>query len=120
MTKLIIYLLFSYGLSNLLVYGSGPWNVLSKFREFSKEHLGTIGDMLQCMMCTSTNIGWILSLFNLIFIPSVALTPCNALFDGNSVLMWLVIIIGDACITSGGVWLMHTAQEYLEGYNYGD
>ena len=120
MSRLIIYLLFAYGLSNLLVYGSGPWNILGKFRDFSKKYLGTLGDMLQCMMCTSTNIGWVLSLFNLIFLSSVALTPCNALFDGSNALMWIVIIFGDACITSGGVWLIHTIQEYLEIKDYGD
>ena len=121
MVKLLIYSIFAYGLSNLLVYGTGPWNILSKIREFAKEKLGTVGDMLECMMCTSTNIGWVLSLFNIILIPSVKLTPCNALIDVCNPFVALIVIIGDACFTSGVVWLIHTAQEALErAFVYGD
>lgn len=114
MTGIIIYFLFAYGITNLLVYGTGPFEILAKFRAFSRRILNTLGDMLDCMMCTSTNIGWIVSLLNILFV-SVPLTPMMMLY-GN-VLPWYVIIFGDACITSGIVWLIHTAQEAMERSN---
>jgi hypothetical protein len=117
MISIIMYVLFAYGLTNLLVYGTGPFDVLSKFRQFARRMLNTLGDMLDCMMCTSTNVGWIVSLLNILFI-SVPLTPMMVLY--SSVLPWYIIIFGDACITSGAVWLIHTLQEYLERSNGGE
>ena len=115
MINIICYLLGAYGLSNLLVYGSGPWNVLGKIRDFATKHIKVLGEMLECMMCTSTNIGWIVSLLNIILFPTIPFTPFNILIcDIN---MWLLIIIADACITSGTVWLLHTLQEAFERWN---
>lgn len=111
MIGIIMYILFAYGITNLLVYGTGPFNMLSKFRELSRKILNTLGDMLDCMMCTSTNIGWVVSLLNILLIP-VPLTPMMILY-GNA-LPWYIIIFGDACITSGAVWLLHTLQEMME------
>lgn len=108
----LIYILTTYGLSNLLVYGSGPFNILGKFREVCGKILPTLGEMLECMMCTSTNVGWVLSLVNILLLPTIKLTPFNILIeDGN---LWLLIIILDACFTSGTTWLIHTCQETLE------
>ena len=114
MIGIIIYIIFAYGLSNLLVYGTGPFNMLNGFRILARRILNTLGDMLDCMMCTSTNIGWIVSLLNILFI-TTPITPMMILYSG--VLPWYVIIFGDACITSGSVWLIHTFQEMMERIN---
>lgn len=113
MTQFIFcYIIMAYGLSNLLVYGSGPFNFLGKMRNFCYNYIPTLGDMLDCMMCTSTNIGWIVSLLNILFLPSLPITPFNILLHDNS--LWYYIIPFDAFMTSGAVWLIHTFQEYLE------
>lgn len=112
MNSIICFIFAAYGLSNLLVYGSGPFNILGKIREKSYEILPTIGEMLECMMCTSTNIGWIISLIDILFIKTLNITPFNILIDNDS--LWYIIIPMDAFITSGCVWLLHTAQEMLE------
>lgn len=112
MNSIICFIFAAYGLSNLLVYGSGPFNILGKIREKSYENLPTIGEMLECMMCTSTNIGWIISLIDILFIKTLNITPFNILIDNDS--LWYIIIPMDAFITSGCVWLLHTAQEMLE------
>ena len=109
---ILCYVIMAYGLSNLLVYGSGPFNILIRFREICGKRLPTLGEMLECMMCTSTNVGWVLSLLNIIILPSVPFTPFNILF--NNINIWYVIIPFDAFITSGAVWLIHTCQETLE------
>ena len=112
--RLFLYIVFAYGLSNLLVYGTGPFQVLVRFRVLARKILETLGDMLDCMMCTSANIGWIVSALNLLFLP-VAVTPMLLAY-GNSI-PWYVTVFGDMCITSGSVWLIHTAQEALERSN---
>ena len=109
---IICYFLMAYGLTNLLVYGSGPFDILIKFREKCNDIHETLGDMLECMMCTSTNVGLILSIINVFFLPHIPFTPFNYVFD-NPMLFWLIIPM-DACITSGVVWLLHTVQETLE------
>lgn len=114
MINILIYILFAYGITNLLVYGTGPFNMLAKFRELARKILNTLGDMLDCMMCTSTNIGWVVSLLNILLIP-VPLTPMMILY--GDVLPWYVIIFGDACITSGAVWLLHNLEEMMERIN---
>jgi hypothetical protein len=106
-------MLMMYGLSNILVYGSGPFNILNKIRLFCSSHLTVIGEMLECMMCTSTNIGWIFSLLNVCFFPSLPLTPfMNIIYNVSD--YWLLIIVLDAFFTSGAVWLIHSFQELLE------
>ena len=111
MINILVYILYSYGLTNLLVYGSGPFDILVKFRALCRRILNTLGDMLDCMMCTSTNVGWIMSLLNILFI-KIPITPMMILYGGA--LPWYAIMIGDACITSGAVWLIHTFQEMME------
>lgn len=106
------YILMVYGLSNLLVYGSGPFDILEHLREYSYKILPTLGKMLECMMCTSTNIGWILSLVDILFLTNLNLTPFNFIIDDD--MLWYFIIPLDAFFTSGIVWLIHTLQEMLE------
>ena len=115
--NVFVYLLFAYGLSNLLVFGMGPYAVLDWIRTTAKKVFGKLGNMLDCMMCTSANIGWVVSLLNYFFI-SVPLTPMIILY--GTLLPWYVVIFGDLCITSGAVWLINSIQEALErSNNYG-
>ena len=111
-TIILVYVLMTYGLSNLIVYGSGPYDMLIRMRNYLGKVSSTIGDMLQCMMCTSTNVGWILSLINILLIPTIPFTPFNIIFNNSS--LWYLIIPLDASFTSGCVWLIHTLQELME------
>ena len=109
---IVCYILMIYGLCNVLVFGSGPFNILLKFKNWASTYCKTIYEMLQCMMCTSTNIGWIMSCINLLFFKNFHFTPATILFDDFSI--WYLIIIFDAFFTSGCVWLIHTVQEAFE------
>lgn len=106
------YIFLAYGLSNLLVYGMGPFDILDRLREFSYKISLALGKMLECMMCTSTNIGWIFSLIDILFLTNVNLTPFNIIINDD--MLWYFIIPLDAFFTSGSVWLIHTFQEMLE------
>lgn len=109
---ILLYTIAAYGLANLLVYGTGPFDMLVHFRRLCGRILPTLGDMLECMMCTSANVGWIVSALNLIFFPDMDLTPFKSMIGDPS--RWYVIVLGDLCFTSGAVWLIHSAQEALE------
>ena len=115
MEYIICYTIAMYGITNLLVYGSGPFNILTKFRDFCDTYITTVGEMLKCMMCTSTNIGIICSVIDLVLLPNVNFTPFNILYD-NAHYWWFIAPL-DACFTSGVVWLLHTIQEALERWN---
>lgn len=108
----LFYIIMAYGLSNLLVFGDGPADIIYKFRMFCCRNFPTVGKMLECMMCTSTNVGLIMSIINIILIPSMPFTPFNYVFCDVS--YWYLIIPLDACFTSGCVWLIHTLQEMME------
>ena len=45
----------------------------------------------------------------------IPITPMMILY--GDVLPWYVIIFGDACITSGAVWLLHNLEEMMERIN---
>lgn len=109
---IIMYLLMAYGLTNLIVFGKGPFDLLVTFRTIMGKISYTFEDMLSCMMCTSANVGWILSLLNILFLPSLRLTPFNIIIDNNN--LWYLIIILDMTLTSGVVWLIHSVQEMCE------
>lgn len=110
---IFIYVITMYGLTNLLVYGSGPFNMLIKLREYCLDHIKVIGEMLRCMMCTSANLGWVISLFDLVCLPNIKFTPFN-LYMPNEMEYLVLIIACDAFFTSGVVWLLHTIQETFE------
>lgn len=113
---IICYTIATYGLSNLLVYGSGPYNILGKIRMVCDRFFPVLGKMLDCMMCTSCNIGIVLSIVNLLGLTSFQFTPFNALFGGDNLSIFtnVLIVLMDAAYTSGSVWLIHTIQEMIE------
>lgn len=109
------YIMATYGLTNMLVYGNGPFDIIDKFRTLCTKISKMFGKMFDCMMCTSANVGWIFSLLDLLVIKQISFTPFNLLFDSN-LSIWYVIIFLDLFFTSGVVWLLHSLQEYLESF----
>jgi len=108
----LCYSLMAYGACNVIVYGSGPFRVFERIREWSTNISEHFGLLFQCMMCMPTNFGIICSLVNWFFIP-IAFTPFNILFAGNTGLWWLAMLC-DAAFTSGIVWIIHHVEEWFE------
>lgn len=102
----------TYGICNIIVFGSGPFRIFERIRIWAEELDEHFGQLFNCMMCLPTNLGIILSLINWFFIP-IAFTPFNILFGGTVGLWWLALIF-DAAFTSGVVWLIHHIEEYIE------
>ena len=53
--ELLIWLLAAYGMSQILVYGS----IFDTPREWITKKSKFFGDLLGCMMCTSTWVGFL-------------------------------------------------------------
>lgn len=109
---ILCYCIMVYGVSNIVVFGSGPFRVFEWLRYWTNEIDEHLGQLFSCMMCFPTNLGIALSLINWFLIP-VAFTPFNIMFGSVTGLWWLAAIF-DGAFTSGVVWLIHHIQEYLE------
>jgi hypothetical protein len=102
---MFVFLLVSYGITNIIVFGS----IFESFRGFwNNINPNFLGKLFSCPMCTSTWVGFILSA---VFQYMGYNTP---LVDYGIENMGFAIFL-DGCLASGGVWLLHTLQEYFEG-----
>lgn len=109
---ILCYCIAAYGLSNMVVFGSGPFRLFEWIRFLSNRISDHFGTLFTCMMCFPANLGLICSLINWFFIP-IALTPFNILLAGQSGLWWLAALC-DCAFTSGAVWFIHHIEEYFE------
>jgi hypothetical protein len=96
----------------MIVFGSGPFKIFEKIREWSYNLSEHFSSLFSCMMCLPANIGWISSLINWFLIPSIALTPFNILLSGTN--LWFIALIGDCCFSSGIVWIIHNIESFFE------
>ena len=114
---LFLYSITVYGLSNMIVFGSGPFRIFEKIRDWSYNISDHFSNLFSCMMCLPANIGWVASLINWFFIP-VPITPFNILLYGTN--LWWLAIIGDCCFTSGIVWIIHNIESFFENLSNGN
>lgn len=106
------YCIVAYGISNIVVFGSGPFKIFEKIRYWSDYLDEHFGQLFSCMMCFPTNLGIVLSILNWFLIP-IAFTPFNILLGAVPTLWWLAAIL-DGAFTSGIVWLIHHVEEWFE------
>jgi len=105
---ILIWLLTAYGMSNILVYGSIFQGVRNGIKEWGNSRLPLnvlgkfFGDLLSCMMCTSTWVGFFLSIFY--YSPSASLIGTSLWFS------WFF----DGILSSGAVWAINAIVEYYE------
>ena len=95
--EILIWILAAYGMSQILVYGS----IFDKPRDWITEHSTFFGDLLGCMMCTSTWIGFFFSVT--FYSPTETMTMIpytNIFFDGM--------------LASGSVWALNAIVEWFE------
>ena len=111
--SIIGYIFAAFGFCNMVAFGSGPFRIFERLREWSSNISEHFGLLFKCMMCLPANFGWIFSLVDWFLIPAVAITPFNIVFAGVPTLWWLAMIL-DCCFTSGIVWLLYLIDEWLE------
>lgn len=98
------FLLLAYGVTNIAVFGS----IFDWWRSFwDRLSPNFFGKLFSCPLCLSTWVGFILSYT---FITFGYQTPMSLYGVDN----FALIVFLDGCFTSGGVWLIHTIQEFFE------
>ena len=107
--QLILWMVMAYGMSNILVYGSifnGPRNYINKMsqRPFLLMHgfFVFLTDMLKCMMCTSTWVGFFFGIF--------LYSPVHELLGITKIASWFF----DGMLASGAVWAINSIIEWFE------
>lgn len=105
----LLWILMAYGMSNILVYGSifnGPREFINKWGSDEYAPFQGVGefisDMLKCMMCTSTWVGF--------FMGIVLHSPTQTLFNSPQWYSWFF----DGMLASGGVWAINSIIEWFE------
>jgi len=107
-TQLLLWMVMAYGLCNILVYGAifnGPRNAIRRWGD-SQYFLHGFGkfliDMLSCMMCCSTWVGFFFGIF--LYSP-----VCNIL-GVHPYISWFF----DGFLASGSVWAINAIIEWYE------
>lgn len=111
LVTLLSYILFSYGITTMLIYFNGPFDIIEYFRKTMNAIHPKLGELFQCHFCLSTWIGGLFSIINYLWIP-IKITPFNMILAGSG--LWWFIIPMDSFLTCGTVWLLHVLDEYLE------
>jgi len=95
---LIFWILAAYGMTSILVWGS----FFDSTRTFIKKHSKFFGDLISCTLCTSTWVG---------FFMSIVLGGLTGKFFET---FWLLEIFWDGMFTAGSVWALNAIIEYFE------
>ena len=77
------YCVVAYGLSNMMVFGSGPFRIFEHIRNISSAIGEHFGQLFSCMMCFPANFGWVISLIDWFLLPNIAITPFNIILAGR-------------------------------------
>lgn len=115
---IFLYCIAAYGLSNMMVFGTGPFRMFERIRDTAMSISDNLGKLFSCMMCFPANVGWIVSLVDWFLVKSMALTPFNILLFGTN--LWWLAMICDCCFTSGAVWIIHQIESFFESVAEGN
>ena len=107
--KLLLWMIMCYGISNILVYGSifnGPRNKINQWAadvdSIFQDFWIFLSDMLKCMMCTPTWVGFFVGIF--------LYSPVNHFLDVSIWVSWFF----DGITSAGAVWAINGIIEWFE------
>lgn len=98
MSLLILWSFIAYGMTSIIVWGA----IFDKLRERIKKHSKFFGDLISCVLCTSTWVGVFMSLT----LGSLSSTYFQTFF--------LINIFVDGMFTAGSVWAINSVIEFFE------
>ena len=108
-TQLLLWMVMAYGMTNIIVYGSifnGPRNFINKTADtpgsFLRGFFIFVSDMIKCMMCASTWIGFFFGIF--------LYSPVHETLGVSSWVSWFF----DGMLSSGSVWAINAIIEWFE------
>jgi hypothetical protein len=98
MDKLILWAFAAYGMTSILVWGS----IFESTREFIKRKSKFFGDLISCTLCTSTWVGFFMSIvLGGLIAPVFGINPILGVFF-------------DGMFTAGIVWAINSIIEFFE------
>ncbi len=99
MEILIIWVFAAYGMSTILVYGS----IFDRPRNWIIAKSKFFGELIKCMLCTSTWVGFFMSL-------------CFGGFINYYIeeIEWYQCLFFDGMFTAGAVWAINAVVEFFE------
>lgn len=95
---LLLWGFMAYGVTSILVWGS----IFEKQREIIKSKSKFFGDLISCTLCTSTWVG---------FFMSIVLGSISSLFFDT---WWIFNFFFDGMYTAGMVWAINAIIEFFE------
>ena len=98
MALLVFWVLAAYGMTSILVWGK----IFDNQRDWIKKHSKFFGDLISCTLCTSTWVGFFMSL--------VFGGLTNHYFESP----WLFYVFFDGMFTAGSVWAINAIIEFFE------
>lgn len=98
MEKLMLWAFIAYGMSSIIVWGT----IFEKQREWIKSKSKFFGDLVSCTLCTSTWVGFFMS----IMIGGLS----SEILD----IPWIFSIFFDGMFTAGIVWAINAIIEFFE------
>lgn len=108
-TQLLLWMVMAYGMTNIIVYGSifnGPRNAINKASNtpgiFLRGFFIFVSDMIKCMMCASTWIGFFFGIF--------LYSPVHQILGVTPFVSWFF----DGMLASGSVWAINSIIEWYE------
>lgn len=113
--KLFAYIFFAYGLTEIMVYGRGPFGLCEKIRNLAAKVSDGLAQLFSCPMCFSTWVGLGTSLLDVLLVKNAAFTPFSVIFMGiGGFWIGLLTVVLDMFFTSGIVWFLSRVEEWLE------
>lgn len=107
--KLLTWFILSYGLMNIMVFGSIFQGLRDFFNKWGSNQYAPfqgvgefISGILSCPMCFSFHGGWFLSL--------TIFSPIHILFGTPIEISWFF----DSILSSGSVWMINSIVEWFE------
>lgn len=97
-TRLLIWVFISYGMTSIIVWGS----IFEKTRLWIKNNSKFFGDLVSCVLCTSTWVGFFLSMF--------LGSPTSHFFKTFT----FMNLFFDGMLSAGMVWTINAIVEYFE------
>lgn len=98
MSEIILWAFMAYGMTSILVWGS----IFENQREWIKKHSKFFGDLISCTLCTSTWVG---------FFMSIVLGSISARYFEN---FFVVNLFFDGMLSAGLVWSINSIIEFFE------
>ena len=108
-TQLLLWMVMSYGISNILVYGSifnKPRNFIFNEADYGNgfftDFYKFLKGMLSCMMCTPVWVGFFFGIF--------LYSPVHEILGVTPWVSWFF----DGMLASGSVWAINSIVEWFE------